>query len=309
MDQGISSAIGGLADGINKYLGVRIEDQRAAANDAMKSQSQLALKQAESSLDINKGQKIEQYKNGLEDVLTPDMAEKALPGYGAKMVQDYNAQRPDNPLKLKDGIAFIKNAADTLSQKSEKQKKSDDVRMTQYARTLSSDKEFSAVRTKRDNLENMGGLLDQVEKQPDGPDKRQVMENAMGQVRVLLNSGQISESEIAHLMPDTFRGKVAAGLEFFTNKPEGTDAQEFVKRARDFFHREGTITDNQLSRRMNELSAPYKNILDRNEDVAKETFSTYNVHHPKYNPKHDEKATAPRAGMTPPTEDPLGLFK
>lgn len=313
VDQGTNSLIGGLADGLNKYLGVKQQYDAASAASEQKQTGELKNKlieqQNQATLDTTKTNNENKFKNNLEDVLTPGMAEKAMPGYGAQMVNDYNKARPDNPLKLKEGVDFLKNAVDNLSKKDEKQQKSDDTRLTQWARTLSGDREFTNVRTKRDNLENMGGLLDQVASQKEGPDRRQMMEQAMGQVRVLINTGQISEKEIEHLMPSTFKGKIAQGLEYFTNQPESTDAQDFTKRARDFFHRESDITNNQFSRRVNELSAPYSGILDRNQDVASETYKTYGVNHPKYNPKHDEKATAPRPGMTPPKEDPLGLFK
>lgn len=308
MAQEIASLLTGLTNGITKYLDIGNQNTLEDAQNQRKSQQQLQLKTAESALDVNKGEQIEKYKNNLEDVLTPEMAEKALPGYGAKMVSDYNSARPNNPLKLKEGVSFLKNATDTLDKKSEKQQKSDDVRLTQYARSLQSDKEFTTIRTTRDNIEKTGALLDQVESQPEGADRRQMYENAVSQMRVLAQNGAISEREIEHLLPDTFRGKVAQGLEFFLNHPEGTEAQAFVKRARDFFHRESDTTNTQLARRLNELSAPYKPILERNQGAASETFSTYGVNHHQYNPKID-KRTEPRKGFTPPAEDPLGLFK
>lgn len=312
MDQGNNSLLGGLADGINKYLGIKQQYDMNASQEQRKQAGELKNKlleqQNQSTLDTNKAQNVDKYKNNLEDVLTPEMAEKSLPGYGAKMVSDYNAARPNNPLKLKEGVSYLKSAADNLEKKNEKQQKSDDVRLTQYARSLQADKEFTNIRTTRDNIEKTGALLDQVESQPEGPDRRQMYENAVSQMRVLAQSGAISEKEIEHLLPDTFRGKVAQGLEFFTNHPEGTEAQAFVKRARDFFHREAATTNTQLSRRLNELSAPYKPILERNQGAAAETFSTYNVNHHVYNPKVDKK-TEPRKGMIPPEDDPLGLFK
>lgn len=292
MDQGISSLVTGLANGITKYLDLGNEFKLKNQAEQQKQAGELKLKTAESALDTNKAQQIEKYKVGLEDVLTPDMAEKALPGYGAKMVTDYNTANPQKPLKLKEGVAYLKTAADSLTGKSDKQKSADAVRLSQYARSLSSDKEFTNVRTKRDNIENMGALLDQVESQPEGPDRRQMVENALGQVRVLINSGQIGVQEMEHLLPSTFQGGLAKALETFSNKPEGTEAQAFMKRARDFFHRETGVTNIQLERRLNELSAPYSPILERNPDAAANTYTTYNVTHPKYNPS---TKTAPRA--------------
>lgn len=287
-DQNINGLITGLANGLNGYLGTAIQTQQKQQNEAYQSQLDLnkgkLLEQQKQDLETQKGIALEKNKNQLEDVLTPDMAEKALPGYGGKMINDYNKAHPDNPMKLDGGIKYIKAAQDHLTEQADKLKKSDDIRLTQYARTLSSDKEFSTIRSKRDNLENMKGLMDQVASQPDGPDRRQMYEQAVGQMRVLAQNGQLSEREIEHLLPSTFRGKVAQGLEWLTNNPQSTEAQAFLKRGQEFFGRESKITRDQGDRRITELSSPYKRILDRNQDVAGEVFKTYGVNHPTYNP-------------------------
>lgn len=130
------SLITGLSQGISGYLQ---QNQQA--------QQQMRLKQYESQLDINKevtkqaaelskGMGLEKYKVGLEDVLTPDMAEKALPGYGAKMVNDYNSQRPDNPLKLKDGLDFLDKAHKMLNPETTKSEDKQDKLEKEYADRL-----------------------------------------------------------------------------------------------------------------------------------------------------------------------------
>lgn len=122
--------IGGMAEGLNKsiqqYLNTSIEVTGKRQEAASNQQDAMNLKQYESTLDtqkqaklqeaeLNKNTATEKYKNSLEDQLTPEMAEKALPGYGGKMVNDYNASHPDNPLKLKGGLDYLKMATDALN--------------------------------------------------------------------------------------------------------------------------------------------------------------------------------------------------
>jgi hypothetical protein len=104
------------------------------------------------------------------------------------------------------------------------------------------------------------------------------------------------------LLPSTFRGKVANGLEWLTNHPQSTEAQDFLKRGQDFFNRENKITSTQFERRFNELSSTYKDILKRNKGAATETYTQYGINHPDYNPK------APESNKPTKTkDDPLGL--
>jgi hypothetical protein len=288
MGQEMNSLLTGLSNSLNQYLGMSIENKYKQNNENYKSQLETAKDKTvadyKSGLDTTKDIKVNQAKNNLEDVVTPDMAEKALPGFGADMVTKYNAEHPDNPLHLKEATAYLKLAQDHLKDKADKLQKSDDVRLTQYGRLLSTDREFTTIRTKRDNLENVGGLMQQVNEQGEGPDKRQMYETAMAQVKVLVGNNQISEKEIERMLPSTFRGKVAEGLEWLTNHPKSTEAQDFMKRGQDFFQRETGITNTQFERRFNELSSTYKPILERNMDAASTTYSTYGIHHPKYNP-------------------------
>lgn len=107
--------ITGLSQSIGSYLGQKNETQQKS--NLMNQQAQLDMKKmvTQQAAELEKGKQLEQFKGSLEDVLTPDMAEKAIPGYGAKMVQDYNTQRPNKPLTLKEGIDFLKVAQDKLN--------------------------------------------------------------------------------------------------------------------------------------------------------------------------------------------------
>lgn len=119
MDQGISSLVTGLSQSINGYLGqqqqAQNQEQIENAKQTSEASRQLTLEQAKNTDALNKGEALENYKVGLQDKLTPDMAEKALPGYGAKMVQDYNTSNPNSPLKLKDGLDYLDKAHKMLN--------------------------------------------------------------------------------------------------------------------------------------------------------------------------------------------------
>ncbi len=109
MDQGMESLVTGLSQGLSGYLGGQIQQKRQQEN--MEKQSQLSLQNA---------QTLKQQELDSEDVLSPDMAEKALPGFGAQMVQKYNSANPNRPLKLKDGVAYLDSAREALTPKTSK---------------------------------------------------------------------------------------------------------------------------------------------------------------------------------------------
>lgn len=298
-NQDMNSLLTGLTNGINQYLGVNLQNKMEQAKAQQKSQldtqKDMSVAAYKSGLDLNKDQALELYKQSLAGKIDPQTASSLSPKH-ASLVENFNKANGRYPTVPEADKLF-----DDIGKGDEKQQKSDDVRMTQYARLLSSDREFTTSRTKRDNLENVGALIQQVSSQADGPDKRQMYEQAVAQMRVLAGNGQISEKEISELVPHTWRGTAAKYLEYIANKPEGTEAQDFIKRSQDFFDRESKATTDQMSRRVNELSAPYKQILERNPDVATETFQTYKVNHPKYNPATQE---APKKATT--STDPKG---
>lgn len=296
MNDNVNSLLTGLASSLDKYMGVSVSTQikqnEAKQQNALETKKASDLAIQKNALDLNKDQTMALYKQHLEGQVDAETASKIHP-QAAALVDNFAKTNKRLPT-----VAEADRLFDDLSKMDNKQAKSDDVRLTQYARLLSSDREFTLQRTKRDNLENVKGLLDQVSQQGEGPDRRQLYEQAIAQVRVLAGSGQISEKEIEHLLPSTFHGKLAQGLEWLTNNPQSTEAQAFLDRGQHFFERESKITNDQMSRRVNELSAPYKQILERNQDVASETFKSYNVNHSKYNPAAKE-TEAPKNVTTP----------
>jgi hypothetical protein len=107
-DQGVESFATGLSNSISSYLGGQIS-----------AQNTMAAKQQEANIDENKqvnvAKRTADLTKGQPAYLQRDLAEKALPGYGGKIVDDYNQQNPNNPLTMDQGMNYIKNAHDLLN--------------------------------------------------------------------------------------------------------------------------------------------------------------------------------------------------
>lgn len=285
----MNSLLTGLTTGLNNYLGMQTKNNMEIQKEGRKTASDMAEKAYQSGLDLNKAQALELYKQTIEKKVSPETAAHLSPKHAA-IIQSY-MDTHDGEMPT---ISYADKLFDDIQKQSDKTQKSDDVRLTQWNRALSSDREFTLSRTKRDNLENVAGLLKQVDEQGVGANSRQVYEQAVAQMRVLAGNGQLSEGEIKQLVPQTLYGKGAGMWEWLTNHPVSTEAQAFLKQSKDFFNRESKITNDQMDRRFKQLSGPYTDILSRNEGPASETYSQYGVHHPKYNP---EAPTSDSNGM------------
>lgn len=115
MDRGIAALATGLADSVSGYLGTEIQNRQDVAKHAQISDIDAQRDEKKQQAEFERQKGLKGYESSLEDVLSPDMAEKVLPGAGAKLVNDYNTQNPQRPLKLKDGIDYLKNAAEALN--------------------------------------------------------------------------------------------------------------------------------------------------------------------------------------------------
>jgi hypothetical protein len=182
----------------------------------------------------------------------PAVAQGLLP----EQVKMYDAQKKLEAAKMQKEVA-LKTHQDQF----------DEMRLQGLSRSLSADREYTNLRTKQDTLENVGKLIEQIDTQKNGADRRQAMELALAQVRTLIGTGQITEGEVHQMMPQTWRGNVATFMEKVGNQPEGQESQYFVNRAKDFFHRESKLTNAQIDRRYSELSAPFQKVLGRNGDI------------------------------------------
>lgn len=115
----VSGFLTGFSNSLNSYLQTNNQNKQAQQNELYKNQlaeqSKMKEQAANQQAELAKSSALEKQKVGLEDQLSPDMAESVLPGHGAKMVQEYNTSHPDSPLKLKDGVAYLKTAADALA--------------------------------------------------------------------------------------------------------------------------------------------------------------------------------------------------
>jgi hypothetical protein len=190
----------------------------------------------------------------------PAVAQGLLP----EQVKMYDAQKKLEAAKMQKEVALRTH-----------QDQFDETRLQGLSRSLSADREYTNLRTKKDTLENVGKLIEQIDTQKDGADRRQAMELALSQVRTLIGTGQITEGEVHQMMPSTWRGNVATFMEKVANQPEGQESQYFVNRAKDFFRRENDLTNHQIDRRYNELAAPFAKVLGRNSDVKQNMDTTF----------------------------------
>lgn len=108
---GPAQAASSLADSINKYLGGQLQQNQDLQTEAGKA----AIEVEKQKQIAQNNQNITNPSSGQQFVpLDPNLAEKALPGYGAKMVQDYNSRNPQNPLSLNQGLDYITKAQQAL---------------------------------------------------------------------------------------------------------------------------------------------------------------------------------------------------
>jgi hypothetical protein len=254
MGQELASLLTGLTQGVTKYLDLGNQMKANGLQEQQKAASALNLKTAESALDINKGQQIEKYKVGLEDVLSPDMAEQALPGYGAKMVTDYNTQHKDNPLKLKDGLSFLKQAHEALDPSTSANSKQQDKLEAQYTETR---KKVLSNRSGglglQDSKVNMAIDLRNAINQFYDPatDRYNIPpsmheEIALGVAKLLSPTGVAPEGLVEKLKQGTAREKLANGAIYLgLADPEkiGGPTQDVAKLFVDTIDRQGVIAE------------------------------------------------------------------
>jgi hypothetical protein len=114
-------------------------------------------------------------------------------------------------------------------------------------------------------LNNIGRtepLIAQMLDQPGGGDPRQMRELATRIDSVLRGTpnGQQAIEGINALVPQTARGKFASWLEWFSNNPQGTEQQSFIKRYADTLGREKNAIQGQVAQ-MAESRAPTLRLL------------------------------------------------
>lgn len=144
----ITGLITGLAQGINNYMGTKIQADQKSAQMNQQNQFDMQKEAYKQGAETTRQVAVEQAKRGMDDVLTPDMAEKVLPGVGGKMITQYNQQNPDKPLKVKDGVDYLKAASDALNPDTTKIDNHQDVLENQsMERLINLRKDQNVVRT------------------------------------------------------------------------------------------------------------------------------------------------------------------
>ncbi len=100
-------------------------------------------------------------------------------------------------------------------------------------------------------------LIDQVNKQPGGADKRQMAELQMETARVLTGAGVLTNESLNALATRTAKSKVKNWEEWLTNKPTGLDQQKFVDRFQSTLERMANFHEKELSNYKQKTMAKY----------------------------------------------------
>lgn len=114
--------------------------------------------------------------------------------------------------------------------------------------------------TRLNSIGRIEPLINQMLEQKGGGDPRQMREMATSFNKVLTGSGMGAEGQIDALMPNTARSQFAHWQEWWTNNPQGTEQQAFIKRVADSTGREKKAIQNQI-RIQAESSAPTLRLL------------------------------------------------
>lgn len=106
-------------------------------------------------------------------------------------------------------------------------------------------------------------LITQMLGQKGGGDPHQMTEMATAFDRVLKGGGASAQANIEHLLPRTSGVTLANWKEWWTNNPQGTEQQGFIKRAADSINREKKAVQSQV-RSTAERTAPTLRVLKSN---------------------------------------------
>lgn len=120
MEQDVESLVTGLSNGITKYLDLGSQYQLDAMKQQNANKAALNLKVAESSLDLEKGKQLEQYKVSLENLKDREQGVTLKDLAGMPEFATFAKLAPDTLLKGKDVLEYIK---DREKAKQEKQPK------------------------------------------------------------------------------------------------------------------------------------------------------------------------------------------
>lgn len=106
-------------------------------------------------------------------------------------------------------------------------------------------------------------LIAQMLAQKGGGDPHQMTELATAFDRVLKGGGASAQANIEHLLPKTAGVTLANWKEWYTNNPQGTDQQGFIKRTAESLAREKSTIQNQIHS-VAQRTAPTLRVLKSN---------------------------------------------
>lgn len=251
----IQAAASGLTNSLSSYLGTTLQSNVQANIDQRKESMAEEKETAKQQAELERQKALESQKVDLEGDLTPDLAEKALPGYGAKMVQDYNTSHPGKPLKIKDGMQVLKQASDTLNPDTSKDEQHQDSLEKQYddmlLKVLSNRSGgLGLTDAKVNQAQQLRSLMNQFyDSKTDTYNipPSQHSELAIGYAKLLSGNGTISTETENQLRQKTAKEGLAGGLIWLGADPKaiGGTTDSVAKMFRESLDRQGLLAESQ----------------------------------------------------------------
>jgi hypothetical protein len=251
-DQGLESFATGLANSLSSYLGSNIQ-----ANQAIKQ------RQAESDIAVNQAQRIAKNQKDLDQssatagtavsYITPEMAEKALPGYGSQIVQDYNKRNPNSPMTIdqaSDSLGKAKAMLDGASpQKDDKYLANQDKLEKQAmdrVTTVRGDQSLIKTEAQRDAAAMAYQTI--AKAQSEGRHLSSVEYNDLaGQLWKARTGATVTEQELKKLAPTTAQTSADHFAAWASGNPNliGTTSTDTENNLKQFIQSSGETADNQ----------------------------------------------------------------
>jgi hypothetical protein len=238
------------------------------------AQAQSRIEQLKADPEIAQMQAHTNALNAQADLATrkaPSLPSTALSGFlSPEQTKGLPEQLPQESFDTLVKLGESKNRMDQA--KSDKQENKDEDKIIKLGETLSfatrPNSPAKLAEVSLNNINRANQLIDQVKLQPGGPDARQTYELSLAQVRALIGAQQISEKEVAALLPSTFKGNVLQYLEKLKNEPIGLDQLKFMDRLQDTMNREKRVNQEIVDKFRTEIATTYGDVIQRKQDRA-----------------------------------------
>lgn len=99
-------------------------------------------------------------------------------------------------------------------------------------------------------------------------------ELALGTARLISGAGGTSRSQIQALVPHSLTGESMKAIQWLTNKPTGSQQQEFVQRTMNLIDREQETARNELEKTINKRAKSYGHLAEDKPDEYNDILNT-----------------------------------